>query len=80
MFIENYAELLNRVRVAVFELHDRLCDTHRCMNLLADAGFSVQLRKAAADSTTVVTVTRSSVTQTTAAATGEVTRTAREQR
>jgi len=37
--LENYPGLLEKVRVAVFELHDQLCDTRRCRDLLRLAGF-----------------------------------------
>ena len=33
-FVENYPDLLRRVRVAVIELHDDLCDTRRCRDIL----------------------------------------------
>lgn len=38
-FLENYAELLTKVRVAVFEFHREQCDTERCLSLLRAAGF-----------------------------------------
>jgi FkbM family methyltransferase len=37
-FIETYQPLLEKVRVAVFELHHELCDTTRCRALLQAAG------------------------------------------
>ena len=40
LFIERYPDLLQRVRVAVFELHDHLSDSDRCRALLKDLGFS----------------------------------------
>jgi FkbM family methyltransferase len=39
MFIENYDDLLQKVRHAVFELHHDQCDTKRCVNLLQNLGF-----------------------------------------
>lgn len=42
-FIENYPELLQRTRIAVFELHHDKCDTDRCMSILRDLGFTNQL-------------------------------------
>jgi FkbM family methyltransferase len=43
LFIENYRDLLGRVRNAVFEFHDELCDTARCLSLLEQAGFHQQV-------------------------------------
>src|SRR5215208_1602412 len=40
LFIQNYRDVLQRVRVAIFELHDELCDTERCRQLLREYGFS----------------------------------------
>jgi FkbM family methyltransferase len=45
LFLENYGDLLSRVRNAVFEFHDELCDTARCSRLLAQAGFSELILK-----------------------------------
>jgi FkbM family methyltransferase len=42
LFIQNYPELLRKVRVAVFELHDDLCDTQQCRRLLDELGFTHQ--------------------------------------
>jgi len=42
LFIENYPGLLGRTKLAVFELHHRVCDTGRCLELLRDSGFTVQ--------------------------------------
>lgn len=39
-FIENYPDLLRRVKHAVLELHHGLCDTTKCVRLLLDLGFS----------------------------------------
>ena len=40
LFIENYPDLLRKVKVAVFELHSKLCDTRRCQELLTEYGFT----------------------------------------
>ena len=40
LLIENYPDLLQKVRVAVFEFHDDLCDTARCKALLREYGFT----------------------------------------
>ena len=47
LFIENYQNLLRRVKRAVFELHHDKCSTNRCFDLLKDIGFlnHQQLRK-----------------------------------
>ncbi len=42
LFIQNYPELLRKVRVAVFEFHDGICDTQQCRRLLNDYGFTHQ--------------------------------------
>jgi FkbM family methyltransferase len=42
LFIQNYPELLQKVRVAVFEFHDDFCDTHQCRRLLSEHGFTHQ--------------------------------------
>jgi FkbM family methyltransferase len=39
-FIRSYSGLLQRVEIAVFELHHNLCDTQVCIQLLKDAGLS----------------------------------------
>lgn len=39
LFIQNYPDLLRKVRVAVLELHDDLCDTQQCRRLLNEYGF-----------------------------------------
>lgn len=39
-FIRTYRELLLRTQVAIFELHDQLCDTDACRRLLREYGFS----------------------------------------
>jgi FkbM family methyltransferase len=56
--LENYAELLHRVRVAVFELHDNLCDTSRCKQLLAAYGFTGQHEVVADAVSTIYTTWR----------------------
>ncbi len=38
-FIRTYRDLLLKTEVAVFELHDELCDTAACRRLLRDYGF-----------------------------------------
>ena len=43
MFIENYGDLLGRVKHAVFEFHHEQCDTGKCTQLMEKAGFSRQL-------------------------------------
>lgn len=35
LLLENYSDLMRRVRVAVFELHHTLCDTDKCMAILS---------------------------------------------
>ena len=52
LFIQNYPDLLRKVRVAVFELHDHLCDTQQCRRLLREYGFTQQavLRQSESDS------------------------------
>src|SRR5262249_49618309 len=42
LFIQNYPDLLRKVRVATFELHDNLCDTQQCRRLLSEYGFTQQ--------------------------------------
>lgn len=37
-FIENHQNLLSKVNVAVFELHDNKCDTNRCRQILKEVG------------------------------------------
>jgi FkbM family methyltransferase len=39
IFIENYGDLLRKVRYAVFELHHHQCDTERCLSMLEGLGF-----------------------------------------
>jgi len=40
LFLESYPDLLNRVDIAVVELHARLCDAARCRALLCAAGLT----------------------------------------
>jgi hypothetical protein len=40
LFIENYADLLLRVKNAVFEFHHQQCDTAKCVDLLEELGFT----------------------------------------
>lgn len=42
LFIQNYPEILRKVRVAVFEFHDDMCDTQQCRRLLNEYGFTHQ--------------------------------------
>lgn len=35
-FIENYGNLLAKVKLAVFEFHHHICDTQKCFNLLRE--------------------------------------------
>lgn len=39
-FIRTYRELLQKTQVAIFELHDQLCDTSACRRLLREYGFA----------------------------------------
>jgi FkbM family methyltransferase len=43
MFLENYGDLLGKVRHAVFELHHNLCDTQKCLGMLKSLGFQQTL-------------------------------------
>ena len=38
-FIRNFPDVLHKTRVAVFELHDELCDPDACLRLLREYGF-----------------------------------------
>ena len=42
MFLEQYAALMQKTRVVIIEMHDALCDTSRCRQLLAGYGFVEQ--------------------------------------
>jgi len=46
MFIENYGDLLRKVRHAVFELHYDQCDTKKCVKLLESMGFRQTILRA----------------------------------
>jgi FkbM family methyltransferase len=46
IFIQNYADLLRKVKYAVFELHHNLCDTEKCLRMLADLGFKQTILRA----------------------------------
>ncbi len=39
LFLENYEDLLAKVRNAVFELHHEQCDTAKCRAILKKSGF-----------------------------------------
>ncbi len=39
LFLENYGDLLGKVRNAVFELHHEQCDTNKCRDILLKSGF-----------------------------------------
>jgi FkbM family methyltransferase len=46
LFLENYGDLLSKVRYAVFELHHNLCDTQKCLSRLQSLGFSQTILRA----------------------------------
>ncbi|HWW16465.1 MAG TPA: FkbM family methyltransferase [Candidatus Dormibacteraeota bacterium] len=46
MFIENYGDLLQKVRHAVFELHHDQCDTKKCVGMLDKLGFRQTILRA----------------------------------
>jgi FkbM family methyltransferase len=39
LFLENYENLLSKVRNGVFELHHEMCDTRKCRDILLGSGF-----------------------------------------
>ncbi len=39
LFLENYEDLLSKVKNAVFELHHEMCDTEKCRRILFSNGF-----------------------------------------
>jgi FkbM family methyltransferase len=41
-FVTRYGDLLRRVKVAVFELHESMCDTQQCRTMLRTVGFDRQ--------------------------------------
>jgi FkbM family methyltransferase len=46
MFLENYGDLLRKVRCAVFELHHDQCDTKKCVSILESLGFRQTILRA----------------------------------
>ncbi len=46
LFIQNYADLLRKVKHAVFELHHDQCDTEKCVRTLEDLGFRQAILRA----------------------------------
>jgi len=46
IFLENYGDLLRKVRYAVFELHHTLCDTQKCLDILKGLGFQQTILRA----------------------------------
>lgn len=46
MFLENYGDLLRKVRYAVFELHHDQCDTKKCVSILERLGFQQTILRA----------------------------------
>jgi FkbM family methyltransferase len=46
MFLENYGDLLQKVRYAVFELHHDQCDTTKCVSVLESLGFRQTILRA----------------------------------
>lgn len=46
MFIENYGDLLRKVKYAVFELHHDQCDTGKCVSMLESLGFQQTILRA----------------------------------
>jgi FkbM family methyltransferase len=46
MFIENYGDLLRKVRYAVFELHHHQCNTEKCLSILESLGFGQTIVRA----------------------------------
>lgn len=45
-FIENYRDLLRKVKYAVFELHHDQCDTGKCVKILESLGFKQAILRA----------------------------------
>ena len=41
-FLENYKDLLSRVKVAVFEFHPNLCNVDKCYRIINEAGLANQ--------------------------------------
>jgi FkbM family methyltransferase len=46
IFIENYSDLLRKVRYAVFELHHDQCDARKCVSTLESLGFRQTILRA----------------------------------
>lgn len=46
IFIENYGDLLRKVKHAVFELHHNLCDTQKCLRMMESLGFQHTILRA----------------------------------
>lgn len=46
MFLENYRDLLSKVKSAVFELHHDQCDTGKCVSILQGLGFQETVLRA----------------------------------
>ncbi len=46
LFIQNYAGLLRKVKLAVFELHHEQCDTKECVRTMEDLGFRQTILRA----------------------------------
>jgi FkbM family methyltransferase len=46
LFIQNYGDLLRKVRYAVFELHHHQCDTAKCLTMLESLGFQKTILRA----------------------------------
>ena len=42
LFLENYAGLLAKVDVAIFELHPNICDAQKAADIITSAGFDHQ--------------------------------------
>jgi len=46
LFIENYADLLHKVKYAAVELHHEQCNTEKCLTMLKDLGFHHRVLRA----------------------------------
>jgi hypothetical protein len=46
LFIQSYADLLRKVKHAVFELHHDQCDTDKCVGILQELGFHQTIPRA----------------------------------
>lgn len=46
LFIQSYADLLRKVKHAVFELHHDQCDTKKCVRILEELGFHQTIQRA----------------------------------